>query len=402
MSRRVLFVEMAHGFGGSIVSLFQLVRGMDRSLYEPIVLFYRPNAYLQQFRDLGVRVIVLDAGLVESAPTTAIQLPRGARRSQEPGRLRRTLSSVFAVVRQVLPGAIRLLGIIRREKIDLVHLNDVFISNREGAIAARLAGVPCLSHIRAFEQLTSFDRFLTQHVDAFVYISRAIAAVHERQGVPPDRGRVIHNALALEEFEAAGDRAGARAELGLAAADQVVGLIGRLVAWKGHRVFLMAMAKLTRTHPNLRCLIIGDGEVTEPAYQRELVALAAELGLSERVVFTGYRPGIPALLPALDVLVHCSLKPEPFGRVIIEGMAAGVPVVGAADGAVPEIIEDGRSGLLAPPGDADALALAVGRLLDDPQLAESIRAAARRRVHDLFAVEVHVRRIQDVYHELLG
>jgi len=283
-----------------------------------------------------------------------------------------------------------------------VHLNDVFISNREGVIAARLAGIPCLSHIRAFEQLTCFDRYLTRHVDAFVYISQAIAAAHEVQGMPAERGRVIYNALAPEEFDAVGDRASARAELGLNASDQVVGLIGRLVAWKGHRVFLPAMATLARSHPNLRCLIVGDGEVTEPTYQQELEEQTAELGLSEQVIFTGYRSDISALMPALDVLVHCSLRPEPFGRVIIEGMAAGVPIVGAADGAVPEIIEDGQSGLLTPPGDAGALAEAVGRLLDDESLAEAVSDAARQRVYAVFNVDTHVQQVQAVYQELLG
>jgi len=400
MSRRILFVEMSHGFGGSIVSLYQLVRGLDPSRYEPVVLFYRPNAYLPQFEELGVQIILLEG---DDGSEAALPVPStGGSRQEATGRLRSSLSSTYSIVRQVAPGAIRLYQIIRREKIDLVHLNDVFISNREGVVAARLAGVPCLSHIRAFEQLTRFDRYLTRYVDAFVYISQAIAAAHEEQGMPAERGRVIYNALAPEEFDAVGDRASARAELGLEESDQVVGLIGRLVAWKGHRVFLPAMAALAKTHPRLRCLIVGDGEVTEPTYQHELEVQTAELGLSKHVIFTGYRSGIPALLPALDVLVHCSLRPEPFGRVIIEGMAAGVPIVGAADGAVPEIVEDGRSGLLTPPGDAGALAEAVGRLLDDQSLAESMRQAARQRVCALFNVDTHVQKIQTVYRELLG
>lgn len=400
MSRRILFVEMAHGFGGSIVSLYQLVRGLDRSQYEPVVLFYRPNAYLPHFEELGAQVIVL-APIEEESESAPAGEGASALRS-DVGRLRTWLGSRYSLVRQVIPGTIRLLRIIEREQIDLVHLNDVLISNREGVIAAQLAGVPCLSHIRAFERLTAFDRYLTRYVDAFVYISLAIAAAHEAQGVPAARGRVIYNALSPEEFEGVGDRLRARAELGLDLSDQVVGLIGRLVAWKGHRVFLPAMARLAQTHPDLRCLIVGDGEVMEPAYQGELEALVTELGLEDRAIFTGYHSSIPKLLPALDVLVHCSLKPEPFGRVIIEGMAAGVPVVGAADGAVPEIIEDGRSGLLAPPGDVEGLAMAVGRVLDDAGLASSMREAARRRVNELFTVETHVRHVQETYRVLLG
>jgi glycosyltransferase involved in cell wall biosynthesis len=396
MARRVLYVEMAFGFGGSIVSLYQLVQGLDRTRYEPVVLFYRPNAYLPRFEALGAKVIVLNP-TAQPAPA-AVGAPEARRAA---GGIRRRLAELAAIGRQALPGALRLLRVIRAERIDLVHLNDVLISNREGILAARLAGVPCLSHVRAFETLTAFDRFLTRYVNAFVYISRAIQASHEAQGVPAERGRVIYNALDLDEFRA-GDRAAARAALGLGASEQAVGLIGRLVAWKGHTVFLSAMARLAQTHPRLRCLIVGDTEPTEPAYRQELEALAQRLGLAERVRFTGYQARIPELLPALDVLAHCSLKPEPFGRVIIEGMAAGVPVVGAAAGAVPEIITDGESGLLVPPGDVEALATAVGRLLDEPALAERVRQAARRRVQEAFSIQAHVRQVQDVYRALLG
>ena len=400
MSRRILFVEMAHGFGGSIVSLYQLARGLDRSRYEPVALFYRPNAYLPRFEAEGLRTIVLNSKQGQAKPASAASI--GGRPPGSDDSLRRRLAAGVALLRQVAPGAARLLRIIRRERIDLVHLNDVLISNREGVIAARLAGIPCVSHIRAFERLTALDRWLARRVDAFLYISRAIAVAHQAQGVPAGRGRVIYNALEPGEFEGIADRRTARQALGLADSDQVVGLIGRLVAWKGHRVFLPAMARLAQSHPNLRCLIVGEPDPTEPAYAGELEALTAQLGLEERVVFTGYRQGIPTLLPALDVLVHCSLKPEPFGRVIIEGMAAGVPVVGAADGAVPEIIEDGRSGLLAAPGDVQGLAAAVERILDDPHLADSLRQAARRRVNELFTVDAHVRQVQEVYQTLLG
>lgn len=395
MAWRILFVEMAHGFGGSIVSLYQLVQGLERAIYEPVILFYRPNAYVPRFEELGLRVIVLN-------PYAGPLRVSGESRLSKDATLHQRLASGLAIARQVVPGTIRLLNVIRDESIDLVHLNDVLISNREGIIAARLAGIPCVSHVRAFEQLTRLDRYLTRYVDAFIYISRAIAAAHEAQGVPAERGRVIYNALDLHEFLQGGDRGAARAKLGLAPSDHVVGLIGRLVAWKGHRIFLQAMACLAKTHPHLRCLIVGDVEPTEPYYRQELEHLTMQLGLSDRVIFTGYCTNIPALLPALDVLVHCSLKPEPFGRVIIEGMAAGVPVVGAADGAVPEIIEDGRSGLLVAPGDAEGLANAVGRLLDDAHLADAIRQAARRRVSELFTVEAHVRQVEEVYRVVLG
>jgi glycosyltransferase involved in cell wall biosynthesis len=394
VARRILFVEMAYGFGGSIVSLHQLVQGLDRSAYEPVVLFYRPNAYLPRFAALDVETIVLypDAG------------ERPARRDLNPGRppsaLRRQVSTAAYIFRQVRAHTGRLQRVLRERRIELAHLNDMLVGNREAIIAAQLAGVPCVSHVRAFEQLSGFDRLLMRYVDVFIYISQAIRADHERQGAPPARGQVIYNALDAREF-ALGDRAAARAAYGLRPEDQVVGITGRLVAWKGHAVFLRALARLAETHPRARGLIVGDVESTEPRYREELEALAGELGIRQRVIFTGHCADMPALLPALDVLAHCSVQPEPFGRVLIEGMAAGVPVVGAADGAAPEIIADGETGLLTPPADPEALARALARLLDETALAERIRAAARRRVVEAFSIDAHVRQVQAIYRRLL-
>lgn len=393
MRRRVLYVEMAHAFGGSIVSLYQLVRGLDRERYEPVVLFYRPNPFVRRFEEAGAKVLVLG----NAAPPAGVGRPA----APAPRRRPNPLAEYLAILRQIGPGTLRLLRLIRQEGIDLVHGNDVLISNREAVLAAALAGVPYISHVRAFERLTWFDRRLTRWVHTCIYISHAIAEAHVAQGVPAERGVVIYNALDPEEFAATGDRDAVRARLGLSPAHQVVGITGRLVAWKGHEVFLRAVAELAPARPMLRALIAGGTDPTEPAYLEHLKALAQELGIADRVIFAGYWERIVELLPALDVLVHCSVKPEPFGRVIIEGMAAGVPVVGANAGAVPEIITDGETGLLVPPGDAPALAQAVGRLLDDAPLAEMVRQRALEHVRRRFSLEAHAAQVQAVYAHVL-
>ncbi|MGQ9666399.1 MAG: glycosyltransferase [Anaerolineae bacterium] len=395
MRRRILYVEMAHAFGGSIVSLYQLVRGLDKERYEPVVLFYRPNPFVQRFEEAGAEVLVLGD---TTTPAAGFHRPAGSAGRRRPNALAETL----AILRQVGPGTLRLLRIIRRKGIDLVHGNDVLISNREAILAAALAGVPYISHVRAFETLTWLDRRLVRGVRMNIYISRAIAEAHVAQGVPAERGVVIYNALEPEEFATAESREAVRARLGLSPAHEVVGITGRLVAWKGHEVFLRAVAELVPKRPALRAVIAGDADPTEPAHCERLKALAGELGIADRVLFAGYWERIVGLLPALDVLVHCSVKPEPFGRVIIEGMAAGVPVVGANAGAVPEIITDGETGLLVPPGDAPALAEAIGRLLDDAVLAEAVRQRARELVRRRFSLDVHVAQVQALYERVLG
>ncbi len=411
---KVLYVEMAHGMGGSLVSLHQLLRGLDRERYEPIVLFYWDIPYIERFREIGVETIVWSGPRQEGDSPVPVDLPAAVDHLRRPGsslgrlanrpgldKLYHTAGFYARALFQTLPLALRIRRLVRSREIDIVHANDLVVCNREAIMAARWTGRPCICHIRAFESYTSLDRFLIQYVDRFIFISQAIAQDSRRQGADPTKGAVIYNALDLAEFLQPFDDVAERARLGLGADDRVVGILGRLVPWKGHRVFLEAMAQVASRVPNLQCLIVGDAAPGEQAYRAELEALAGELGLAGRCRFLGWRSDVPALLSVMDVLVHASLEPEPFGRVLIEGMAAAKPVVAANGGACPEIIEHGVSGLLVEPGDARALAEAVAGLLGDADRLHTMGIVARHQVEARFSLEEHVRQVQRVYEELL-
>ncbi len=178
--------------------------------------------------------------------------------------------------------------------------------------------------------------------------------------------------------------------------------MGRLVAWKGQHVLIEALARLAPDRPRLRALIVGDAGSSDQGYAQELKDLARALGVEDRVILTGFRDDIASLLHGVDVLVHTSTLPEPFGRVIIEGMAAGAPVVGANAGAVPEIIQDGVNGLLTPPGDAWALAQAIARILDHPDDAQAMRQAARQAIETRFTTARYVSGVEHVYEVIWG
>ena len=275
--------------------------------------------------------------------------------------------------------------------------------DRPAILAARLAGLPCVCHIRAFETLSGFDRLLTTGwVDAFIFISQALERDYLKQVKRVRRSSVVYNGLDLSDFSPAPDRAEVRERLGLSATAKVVGVVGRLEPWKGQHHFIRAIGRVRRHFPDIRALIIGQVEPHAQAYYDDLRRLIEELGLSEHVVFTGFRSDLPRILRALDMLVHSSADPEPFGRVIIEGMAAGLPVIGMDAGAVPEIIEDGVSGVLVPPRDTEALAEAIRSLLSNPAGSRSIGQEARRRVEERFTVEQYVTGVERVYERLMG
>jgi glycosyltransferase involved in cell wall biosynthesis len=180
-------------------------------------------------------------------------------------------------------------------------------------------------------------------------------------------------------------------------------MMGRLDPWKGHRDFLGAAARIAARDPAVRFVIaggtpLGRGDV----YRRELRDAVADLGLGDRVFFTGHLDDVAPVLGALRLLVHPSRSPEPFGRSVIEAMSFGVPVVASRAGGVVEIVDEGSNGLLFEPGNVEELAAAVTRLLGDPGTAARMARAARETVVTRFSASGHARRMEDVFLEAIG
>ncbi len=405
--RRVLYIDLAASVGGSVISLYELVKGLDRGRYEPHVVLRATNPYLARFRELGVVVTPLGQ---EGTPAQDEQkLVARARRGGLAQWLKRNpagerLVHLVGFYVRSYPSLCReaqaLERILRAVRPDLVHVNDVICVSRAAIMATRKVALPALCHLRALAERSHFDRWLSRSLKGFICISQAVQRHERGLGGRTEPSWVVYNGLDLADFDQVEDDTLERAKLGFGPEEQVVGCIGRLVAWKGQRVFLRALGRLAPHRPSLRGLIVGGSEAGETAYAQELAELVRQLGLEGKVTFAGFRRDVPCILRAMDVLVHASTAPEPFGRVIIEGMAAGRPVIGADGGAVPEIIEDKVTGLLVPPGDERALAEAIAWVLDHPQERKAMCLAARRAVEIRFTTEQYVRGVESVYEEL--
>lgn len=197
----------------------------------------------------------------------------------------------------------------------------------------------------------------------------------------------VHPGIDAQSYlDASLEREAIRKELDIAPASKAIGIVGRLQPWKGQHAFLRAAARIA-DRPDVVFLVVGGaiGGFSE-SYPGELRALASSLGIADRVRFLGHRGDVPRVLAALDVFVHASMA-EPFGIVIVEAMAAGVPVVATRGGGVDEIVEHERNGLLVSFGDDAGIASAVERLLDDPSLSARLVDEARRAATSVFTVE---------------
>ncbi len=406
-NKRILYVDSAPTLGGSVISLYELLKRLDRSRYEPTVLLYARHANVSDLAALGLDVIVWDVyASGDHRPEWALKARASSvgQKLQQGGcgaRVYHSLGFGLLLARSVWPRARALRRIIDQRQIDLVHTNIRVGHDREGVLAALMSRIPCVCHVRDFEELSWFDRQLAARASACIYISQAVQRCHLEAGVPRKKGRVVYNGVDWEAFIATNDAQETRRSLGVEGSEPLVGIIGRLERWKGQHVFLEAMAEIRDQLPRARGIVVGDPVPYDLAYRDQLLALQDQLGLSDGVSFHGFRQDLPTLMAALDVLVLASISPEPFGRVLIEAMAAAKPVVATDAGAVPEIVEHGVEGLLVPAGDAQALAGAVAQLLRAPDLAQTMGQRGQATVRERFGVQQYADGVQKVYRELL-
>jgi glycosyltransferase involved in cell wall biosynthesis len=256
--------------------------------------------------------------------------------------------------------------------------------------------VPCVWHVRDRIDADSlprpavaFVRALARRLPSVIVANSASTLASLRLPAGGTQGVVIPDPLPDAFFVA--PPAAPRDE-------PMVGLVGRLAPWKGQHVFLDAFARAFPAD-GARARIVGDALFGEDGYRDSLHDQAVQLGIADRVEFRGFRPDVRAELAALDVLVHASVQPEPFGQVVVEGMAAGLAVIATDAGGPAEIVDRGRDGILVPPGDVEALAAGLRSLVEDParrdELGRRARISATR-----FRADAVVPRFVELYDDL--
>jgi glycosyltransferase involved in cell wall biosynthesis len=293
----------------------------------------------------------------------------------------------------------RLERFLRKERVDVLHAHK-FGSNVWGALVGKLAGTPVMI---AHEHTWSFEgqparRFLDRELvsracDRFIAVSREDQRrMIEIERIKPSRTLFIPNGVAPLAPASGRD---VRAELGIEPGVPLIGIVGLLRAQKAHHVLLHAAAKLTGDWPEMQVLIVGDGP------ERDTIeSLIGELGLQKNVRILGLRADVPDVLSALDIAVCCSdFEGSPLS--VLEYMDAALPVVATSVGGIPDLIDSGVHGLLVPAGDSAALARALAELLGDPARARQMGVRGQERRRGEFALDVMVRRFEELYCQLL-
>ena len=323
-----------------------------------------------------------------------------ARVSAGPIRVRRESGWVAAL--KSAPAVLALVGVVARRArgYDIVYANSqkAFVVSALSMVLARRKLVWHLHDILTAAHFGGFLRWAAVllanwRADWVIANSEATASAFAGLGGRRKRLAVVHQGIDEAPFAAVPEAtvAALRAELG-AESGPLIGVFGRLAAWKGQAIFLEALAKV----PGAIGVIVGEALFGEQAYAETLHHQVARLGLQDRVRFLGFRADVPALMRAMDIVMHSSIAPEPFGRVVVEGMMAGRPVIASAAGGVLEIVNDGVTGFLYEPGNATALAALLKKVLNSPELAARVAQTGQAHARLNFSAASHICRVEEI------
>ena len=299
---------------------------------------------------------------------------------------------------------LRLASYLRQNRIDIVHAYN-FYANVFALPAARLAKVPVvLASIRDTGEIwtarqRAVNKLVCRLADRVVVNAEAIKRGLIADGYRPERIIVIPNGIICPPLRSFQDGE-LHQEFGLSPDDVLIGVVSRIDRLKGLEYFLAAAHDVLARVPRAKFLIIGDNSFN-PEYREELKEQVIRLGLQDKVIFTGFRLDVPKILSSLAVSVLTSVIGEGLSNSLLESMAAAVPVVASNVGGNPEVIVDGKTGLLVPPMNPPALAEAICRIVLTPGLRQSFGQAGRERVLEHFSNERMIRTVEQMYADLL-
>jgi glycosyltransferase involved in cell wall biosynthesis len=396
----VLYLDYGIGFGGAVISMAELVNHLPDSI----------STFVLSAQDKAIIVPLLKKGvhLFFPMPVNYVLRERLGWWLEEiraPRLVRHAALKCYALIDLVMGFAysIYIFRILKKKHIHLLHINNGPDFN--GTRAAAWAKIPCITHCRGFggpdRRILRYKHYQAT-VKKFIAISKAVAVSLRENCVSDDLIEVVHNPVHWEKYDSARpQRQVIRDKLGFAPDDVVVSIFGRITEWKGQLEFLQAMNLLIADCPKLRIMIVGAASDDIHGYAKTVEDFSQQSALRDRVVFTGYQQNVVDYYWSSDIVVHNSIIPEPFGRVVTEAMACGCPIVAMMEGGPVDIIQHNYDGILIPPRNQGELMQAVRRLYHSPAERMYLANNARASIRQKFSGEVIARRIVEIYEDVL-
>jgi glycosyltransferase involved in cell wall biosynthesis len=390
--KRILYIEANKDgtIGGSYYSLLYLLQGLNKNKYEPHVMFFQDNPLIPEFKKLTPYVYTIDFDPSYSTPL-------------------KTFSDIlkwpYHIIVDIIVKLPRIMRAINRIKPDLIHLNDSYAAIHEWMIASFLMKRKIISHDRGTRYPCSYrTKLFVRFLDAIISVSDCYKDYVIKQELKVKRVYRVYNGLDIGKMSIEMTpelRKTYYTEFGLDNKQQIVGIIGNIDRWKGQHVVLQAIKEVKLTYPDIKCLMVGSVCKGAEGYKAELDKYVQDNDLNDNIIFTGFRRDVENIINFLDILLHASIEPEPFGRVILEGMAVGMPIIATNAGGVQEIIVNGETGILIPMNDPIALANQIHYCLSNPDKAKEMGVKGRERLINVFSNDKMIKEIENIYDQIL-
>ena len=358
-------------YGGGDASLLAMLGELDLNIFKPRVLCTAKSLFTERLERIGIEYRIVDGAYLNRL-----------------GYLRLALL------------LLRLCLFIKLKRIKIIHVNSLG-RLQYLTVLTKYLGVKSVYNLRSlFVTRTIHGRrkFAVNRSDKIIAHCEHMKKTAIEQGLDKSKILRIYNGAAQDEFNPAVSGAVVRREFGADNGSPIVGMVGRVVPWKGCDEFIMAAKTVTAEFPDARFVIVG--ECPDQKYYERLLRMIRNLDMNDHIIFTGLRTDMPQVYAALDMFLLPSWE-EPFGRSTLEAMAAGKPIAGTDCGGTHEQIIDNVTGFLVPPCAPDALAETTIRMLRDPEKACRMGAAARERVLAAFSIESQTRQVEQLYRSLL-
>ncbi|MFH1904710.1 MAG: glycosyltransferase [bacterium] len=356
---KILYISHFGKFvGGGQKGLLYMLERINRDRFEPIVIAPSQGSFLDRAAKLGISTKCLKMGKLLNPLNLITTVPR-------------------------------VMKLIWKEEVDLIYTD----SPREGiygGIAARITGSPLIYHARVSDK-SRLDKLIYFLSTKVIAVSKASAERFKNS----EKVKIIYNAIDLNEFNPNIDGSKIREEFNVP--NILIGTVAQLIPEKGQKDLLLATADILKTYPRVKFIIVGDGNI---GYRKELEKLCRELGITDNIVFTGFREDIPQIMSSIDIFVLSTSWNEGLCRAILEAMGAAKPVITTDVGGNSETVVDGITGVLLPYRSPFLLKDALLELIRDKQKREEMGKQGRERVIKLFNIDENIKRIEKVYEEL--
>lgn len=387
LKHKILYLNPSSQLGGAEKSLLDLLGHLNKERYYPIISCPGEDKFVEELHKIGVETAIIpyDRRILNLS------------RSENSHHLFLFAQSFW----WLKPTILALRKLVKDEAVDLVVTNGIkchFI----GSFLSLITKVRLIWHVRDFVDTSWLQWMLRSmaHVfpDKIITNSHAVGNIFSRNG----KTQTVHNGIDLSLFDPGTDGKRVRSMLNVGKETKLIGTVGHLAPLKGYEELMESMGKVVRGGFDVKLAVVGDAIYPHSkSYKRKLLSLVESNGLNDRVIFTGYREDIPGLLASFDIFVLPS-QSEGFGKVNLEAMAMGKPVISTNVGGIPEVVVDGVTGILVPPKNTKALSHAIIKLLNDSRLRESMGHKGRRRVEENFTLQAHVQKIEEIYRKVLG